>query len=99
MSNSANIFDAIGLGVTEIIIQAEADFVPVEQIGVAACREQSPFQRVRNRGFSGSGKAREPEACWLLELLFRASVLVEIHLRLAPTVAERRASERFAGHG
>ena len=79
LGNPANVFDAIGLGKTEIFIHAEANFVTVEQIRVSPGCVKTLFQSVRNRGFAGRGKAREPQAQRLLELELGAGHLVNVH--------------------
>jgi len=75
----ANIFIAIGFGEAEVLIQAEANFVTIEPIGVASGSVQASFQRVRDCGFACRGKACEPKAEWLLELEFGARLLVNVH--------------------
>jgi hypothetical protein len=81
LGNPANVFEAIGLGESKILIQAKANFVTVEQIRMTTCGVQAPFQRVRNRGFASRRKACEPQAQWLLELEFGTGLLINVHRR------------------
>ncbi len=87
LGNPANVFDAISLREAEILIQAKANFVTVEQIGVSTGSVQAPFQRVCNRGFAGCRKASEPKAQWLLELEFGTGLLINVHRRSNKRVA------------
>ena len=96
LGNPANVFDAIGLGEAEILIQAKANFVTVEQIRVTTGSVQALFQRVRNRGFAGRGKASEPQAQRLLELELGAGLLVNVHRLSNKCVPGRSPSESIS---
>ena len=68
LGDAADVFDAVGVGEAEVAVQAVADIVAIEQIGVAAERVQLLFDEVGDRRFAGAGKAGEPQHGGLLAL-------------------------------
>ena len=68
LGDAADVLDAVGVGEAEVLVQAVADVVAVEQVGVAAARVQPLLDQVGDRRLAGAGQAGEPEHARLLAL-------------------------------
>ena len=60
-ANAADVFLAIFLGKSEILVYPQANVVAIEAIGQFAHREQRPLQCNRDRALAAAGKTREPD--------------------------------------
>jgi hypothetical protein len=54
LTHTADIFNPIRIGKAQILVQAMAHIVPIQQEGVTVHAHKPRFNRIRNRGFSGS---------------------------------------------
>ena len=61
LAGAADILDPVGGGEAEILVEAEADIVAVEQEGVAPARVQLGLDQIGDGRFAGAGQAGEPE--------------------------------------
>ena len=59
--DAADVLDAVGVGEAEVAVEAVADIVAVEHIGVAARRVQLLFEQVGDGRLAGARQAGEPE--------------------------------------
>src|SRR3546814_16454146 len=64
----------------QVLVQAVADVVTIEQVGVLAHRQQLLFRQVGDGGLARAGQAGEPDAARLLMLDARARGLVDIDM-------------------
>ena len=56
--HAADVLDAVGIGEAEIVVEAVADIVAVEQVGVAALAEQPLLDEIGDRRFARAREAR-----------------------------------------
>ncbi len=78
LADTANILHTVGIGEAKVPVEAVADIVAVEQIGVAAIRKKFAFNDVGNGGFAGAGQAGEPQYHRLLALVRGTGILVHV---------------------
>ena len=72
MRGAADVLDAVGIGETEIAIEAVTDVIAVENKGVLAVRLQLLFEKIGDGGFAGTGQSSEPQAAGFLGFEFGA---------------------------
>ena len=72
LGDAADVLDAVGVGEAEVVVEAVAHVVAVEQVGVPAERVQLLFDQVGDRRLAGARQAREPQHRGLLALESRA---------------------------
>ena len=95
LGDAADVLDAVGVGEAEVLVEAVADVVAVEQVGVAAERVQPLLDQVGDGRLAGAGQAGEPEHARLLALERRARGLVDVE-RLPVDVLRRGAARSAA---
>ena len=69
-TNAPNIFDAIDFSEAEILVQAMAHIVTIEQKAVFAKRIETLLDQIRNGRFARAGQPREPQERRRLMFLF-----------------------------
>ena len=98
--NAADILDPIGIGESEIPVEAKADVVAVEQVAVTARVGESALDMVGRGRLAGARQARKPQDAGLLVLLrgaqFPADIDCLAHQIGRPSQAER---DHSGGHG
>ena len=60
-ADAADVLDPVGLGEAEIVVEAVADIVAVEQIGVPALGQQLLLDQIGDGRLAGAGKPGEPQ--------------------------------------
>ena len=68
LGDAADVLDPVGVGEAEVLVEAVADVVAVEQVGVAAERVQPLLDQVGDGRLAGAGQAGEPQHARLLAL-------------------------------
>ena len=68
LGDAADVLDAVGVGEAEVLVEAVADVVAVEQVGVPAQRVQALLDEVGDGRLAGAGQAGEPQHAGLLAL-------------------------------
>ena len=58
LGDAADVLDPVGVGEAEVAVEAVADVVAVEQVGVAAARVQLLLDEVGDRRLAGARRGR-----------------------------------------
>ena len=74
LGDAADVLDAVGVGEAQVAVEAVADVVAVEQVGVLAEREQPLLHQVGDGRLARARQAREPQHAGPLALLRRAGL-------------------------
>ena len=61
LGDAADVLDAVGIGEAQILVEAVADIVAVEQIGEMALRMELLLDQIGDGRFAGAGEAGEPQ--------------------------------------
>ena len=76
-ADAADVLDAVGVGEAEILVEAVAHVVAVEQVRAHAERVQLALDDVRDRRLAAAGKAGHPQHARAMAVLARARILVD----------------------
>ena len=68
LADAADVLDPVGIGEAEVLVEAVADVVAVEQRGVDAARVEPALDEVGDRRLAGARQAGEPQDAGLLVL-------------------------------
>ena len=90
LADAADVLHPVGIGEAEIAVEAVADIVAVEQIGVPALREQRALDQIGDGRLARAGQAGEPQHRRLLALQLGARVLSTSSACQWTLVARRR---------
>ena len=78
LAHAADILHPVGIGEPQVLVQAMADIVAVQQIGVLALGGKLLFHQVGDGGLAGTRQAREPQDGRLLTLHGGAGLFVHV---------------------
>ena len=76
--DAADVLDAVGFGEAEILVEAMADIVAVEDVAVLALGGQALFEQVGDRRLARTGQAGEPDDLGVLALLARPDLAIDV---------------------
>src|SRR5204863_515073 len=77
--DAADVLDAVLRGEAQVLVEAVADVVAVEQVGVPAGGGEALLDPIGDGGLAGARESREPQHAGSLSLLPRACLLVDVH--------------------
>jgi hypothetical protein len=93
LADAADIFDAVGVGKAQILVEAVADIVAIEQEGVRFRRVQLLLDQVGDGRFARARKAGEPQHRRLLALLEAACASRLMSIACQWTFCARRSEK------
>ena len=79
LADAADVLDAVGVGEAEILVEALADVVAIERVGMRAHGGELALDQVGDGGLARAGQAGEPQDGRLVALEQRAAGLGHVH--------------------
>ena len=93
LGDAADVLDAVGVGEAEVAVEAVADVVAVEQVGVVPAAVQLALDQVGDRRLAGAGEAGQPEHLRLLVQASRRAPACRSSAPASETFCERRRAK------
>ena len=95
--HAADVLDAVGFGEAQVLVQAVAHVVAVQQVGVASGGVELLLDQVGDRGLAGAGQTGEPEHRRLLAEQRGSGGLVHVEVLQVDVVRAPQREMQHAG--